>query len=437
MHKKTAKNCGFQLKSYNQKNDKKPKNARLEALSGPVFAVSTAEDRFAGMDALSAKGQNAPSAALDRIGDPFTPPEHKDEQNWRLAKASRRSLFQNGVHRSVGACGMPGKDTANVSFRKMKAHDGSSRISTDGVSHCGSARCPRCAPLRASDVSGRVGAVLKAMNDCGFGGAFATWTMRHDRNTILSDMRKAQSAAISALQRGGLWNRLRRDGLVGFIRVFEVTWGVRTGWHLHVHAILIHEAGSEAAVQAGQALTGRWIDLLAKAGHVAVGSGQKVKPISQDQGLSDYGVSDLRGWGVAAEMAAGWIKTGKRPDRFNVPELLAFAAEGDTLAGQKYAEAVEALSGQRLLVVGPRLKAALDLDFEAIADEEPPELEAQEEGTIGLLSSSVWKRAANHPRFDHAWIICTVRKLSLVESIEWCDVSLLIWQRVMGDDPPD
>lgn len=375
--------------------------------------------------------------ALDNRGNRFTPPEAKDEQKWRLSKASRKVLHDHDVRCSIRACGLPGKDTAHISLRPVAVRDGSTRLAVDGVTHCGSARCPHCAPLRASDVSARVGAVLKAVHANGYGAAFATWTMRHDRNTRLSNMRTVQTKAISAMQRGGLWNRLLRDGLVGFIRVFEVTWGARTGWHLHVHAIVIHRDGAKAAVSAGQSLTGRWIDLLAKAGHIAVGSGQKVVPVSEDKGLSDYGVADLRSWGMASEMAAGWKKTGKRPNRLNVPELLALAAEGDRLAGQKYAEAVAALSGQRLLVVGPRLKGTLDLDFEEIADEQAPELEAQDEKPVGLLQVSVWKRAANHPRFDHAWIICITKKLAITEGIEWCDVHRLIWERVMACPPPD
>lgn len=125
------------------------------------------------------------------------------------------------------------------------------------------------------------------------------------------------------------------------------------------------------------------------------------------------------------------------PNRLNVPELLALAAEGDRLSGQKYAEAVAALSGQRLLVVGPRLKGILNLDFEDIADEQAPELEAQDEKPVGLLQVSVWKRAANHPCFDHAWIIRMTKKLAITEGIEWCDVHRLIWERVMACPPPD
>jgi len=446
--KEPLKNSGFQpknlqcgkIKNLHEASLKRPNAGRFSASSASknaqIASKASGQD-FAGLDVLSGKAPDAKSEPLDNRGNPFTPPEPKDEQKHRLSKAVRKILHAHGVRRSIRACGLPGKDTAHISLRPVAAQDGSTRLAVDGVTHCGSARCPHCAPLRASDVSVRVGAVLQAVHSNGYGAAFATWTMRHDRKTSLAEMRKAQTEAISAMQRGGLWNRLLSDGLIGFIRVFEVTWGPRTGWHLHVHAIVIHRDGAKAAVDAGQSLTGRWINLLAKAGHIAVGSGQKVVPVSEDKGLSDYGVADLRSWGMASEMAAGWKKTGKRPNRLNVPELLALAAEGDELAGAKYAEAVEALSGQRLLVVGPRLKRILGLNFEDIADEQEPELEAQDEKPVGLLPVAVWKRAANHPVYDHAWIIRIAKKLAIIEGIEWCDVSLLIWHRVIGDVPPD
>lgn len=377
-------------------------------------------------------GTDAPCAALDRRGDAFTPPVDRDAQKWRLAKAARAALYANGVRASVGACGLPGADTAVIGFRAV-AVEGGQKLAVDGVAHCGSARCPRCAPLRASDVSARVGSVLKAASANGAAVSFLTLTARHDRKTSLTDVRAQMGKAWSALQRGGLYRRLQKEGLLGIVRVWEVTWGKRTGWHLHCHALVIHSGGMDAALQGGCDLSGRWIDVLGKYGLKAVMQAQDVRPVDADHGLGDYGAKTLRGWGVAAEMAAGWHKTGKVPSRLSIPDLLALAAEGDVLASARYAEAVAALKGQRLLVVGPRLKAALSLDFDDIADEQPPELEEQSEEKLGLLSAAVWKRAAVNAHFDHAWIIRSIRQMVLRDGLWPPDVFALLARRVMAE----
>lgn len=109
------------------------------------------------------------------------------------------------------------------------------------------------------------------------------------------------------------------------------------------------------------------------------------------------------------------------------------AAEGDVLAGARYAEAVAALKGQRLLVAGPRLKAALALDFDDIADEQPPELEEPPEEKLGLLTSAVWKRAAVNVNFDHAWIIRSIRQMILQDGLWPPDVFELLARRVMAE----
>lgn len=426
MSNNLAENCHSSAVSACFLSDKKTCNAGLHHTDGVAAFADLAFE-------VGLEGTDAPCAALDRRGNAFTPTVDRDAQKWRLAKAARAALYANDVRASVGACGLPGADTAAIGFRAVAVEGGGQRLAVDGVAHCGSARCPRCAPLRAADVSARVGAILKAADKQGAAVAFLTLTARHDRKTKLADVREQMGKAWSALQRGGLYRRLQREGLLGIVRVWEVTWGPRTGWHLHCHALVIHQAGMDAALQGGRDLSGRWIDVLGKYGLKAVMKAQDVRPVDADHGVGDYGAKTLRGWGAAAELAAGWHKGGKKPARFSIPDLLALAAEGDVLAGARYAEAVAALKGQRLLVAGPRLKAALALDFDDIADEQPPELEEQPEEKLGLLTSAVWKRAAVNVNFDHAWIIRSIRQMILQDGLWPPDVFELLARRVMAE----
>lgn len=277
-------------------------------------------------------------------------------------------------------------------------------------------------------ISDRVGQTLEAAYAGGFSVALMTLTVRHDRKTALKDEREVMTEAFRRLQHGGLWTRLKRAGLAGLVRVPEVTWGARTGWHLHIHTLVIMKGD---AVAAGRSLVDRWLHLVQVAGFSAAMEGQDVRPINRDSGLGDYGVKGLRSWGPALEMAGQWVKTGKRPGRMGVAELLALAAEGDKLAGAKYAEAVRDLKGMRCMTIGPALKRALGLTFEDPADEEAVEVESQAGEVLGDLCGAVWAKAAGKRQRG-----AVVRLIFKHRDVEWCDVERLIWNRIMGREPP-
>jgi hypothetical protein len=68
--------------------------------------------------------------------------------------------------------------------------------------------------------------------------AFCTFTMRHHRGQSLEELwdaaRKAWQRSIS----GKGWTTGRARGVVGWVRVWEVTYGMN-GWHVHVHLVLV------------------------------------------------------------------------------------------------------------------------------------------------------------------------------------------------------
>lgn len=372
---------------------------------------------------LSAHAEKAAeSGQLDTRGNPSTPLHQKKAENrWFLADAARASLFKNGVEASIRACGTAAHGSPVVTFR-CESIEERDRISVDGVRWCGSVRCPRCAPVRASSISERVGKTLEAAYAGGFSVALMTLTIRHDRKTALKAEREVMTGAFRRLQHGGLWTRLKRDGLAGLVRVPEVTWGARTGWHLHIHTLVIMKGD---AVSAGHSLVARWLRLVEGAGFEARLEGQDVRLIGRDSGLGDYGVKGLRSWGVALEMAGQWVKTGKRPGRMGVAELLALSAEGDKLAGAKYAEAVRDLKGMRCMTIGPALKRALGLTFEDPADEEAVDVESQVGEILGDIPGALWSRAATKRRRG-----AVLRIVFVTKGADWRDVERLIWEFV-------
>lgn len=342
---------------------------------------------------------------LGTIGNPPTPLLDEGRASGKirfaLLKTAGRVLHAYGVKNSIKTCGNARPDLdAEFDLEADKVRprmpvsvstDGQ-RLRYSGMQNCGSARCPRCAPVRGIQLSERVGLVLDAARSNGFHVQFVTLTASHDRNTRLSDMRDALSGVYRRLWDGKAMSRLRREGLLGGVRIWETTDGPKTGWHLHSHVLVISET-AENCQEAAQHLKTRWVDLLGKRGWKSSLKVQDSRPVTDGfQQLGAYGAEDLKGWGVASEMAGEWLKTGRRPDRLSVPELLALAHQGDKWAAGRYAEAVEALSGMRLFVLGPKLKRLLGLDQvqDLAEDDDCPDLIPDDWRDLGSVDGDTW-----------------------------------------------
>lgn len=356
---------------------------------------------------LSAHAENgASSAGLGSIGNPPTPPLVDEARasgslRFSLLLTARKTLAKYEVKTSIRTCGnaRPDMDAhydpAHDEFRPrvpLSVSTDGERLRYSGLQNCGSPRCPRCAPVRGIQLSERVGLVLNAARVKGLHVQFVTLTASHDRNTRLADMRAALGDVYRRAWDGKAMSRLKREGLKGGVRVWEVTDGPRTGWHLHAHVLVIAETAENCA-ESAQHLKTRWVDLLEKRGWKSSLAVQDSRPVTEGfQQLGAYGAEDMKGWGVAAEMAAGWAKSGRRPDRLSVPELLALAHVGDEWAARRYVEAVEALSGQRMFVLGPKLKRSLGLDqVQDLTEEtETPDLVPDDWREMGRVEGEAW-----------------------------------------------
>lgn len=355
--------------------------------------------------------------------------------------AARAALVSHGVKANITACGLPrGRGgEGRVAFRAEKDGQGKRAVAVDGVLWCGSARCPRCAPLVGKQLQERVQEVMDASWAKDWHVVLVTMTAGHDRHTRLIDARKDMGDAWTGLQRGAPWNRAMERGMAGVVRVWEPTWGWITGWHLHPHCLLIHKGTAEEALAEGEWLIDRWMAAMRKRGWPVDRQGQDVRlvtrPASGEAGdaLSRYEMKSMTGWGAAAEMASGWVKEGRRPDRLSVPQLLGLAAAGDEVAAEKYAEAVSALKGQRVFMLGPRLAAELGIEASEVEDEEEIEVEAQDGEVLGELPGSVWVAAAK--RRLRGWALAEIERLTAF-GICWEDVESVVTDRVQSRRQP-
>lgn len=141
----------------------------------------------------------------------------------------------------------------------LRLRDGMAGYS--GLATCGSVwSCPVCSAKILVRRAFEIGAVLGEAQAQGYKLAFGTLTMRHRRGQSLDHLwgaaRKAWTRAIS----GKAWKGAqKRAGIVGWVRVWEVTTGPN-GWHVHVHFVLIldESADSGTVEDVCSGMFGRW-----------------------------------------------------------------------------------------------------------------------------------------------------------------------------------
>ncbi|MGD9631605.1 MAG: protein rep [Pyrinomonadaceae bacterium] len=141
--------------------------------------------------------------------------------------------------RNCGYGTIPGKD---VELHIRNTPDGN-RANYSNALHCGSVwACPQCAATIANGRAQEVRQIMKTAVDAGYSAAFGTFTLRHRKQHRLRDLWGALSHGWARATGGRQWIKQREAmGIVGFVRVVEVTYGKKNGWHVHVHVLLIFD----------------------------------------------------------------------------------------------------------------------------------------------------------------------------------------------------
>lgn len=159
---------------------------------------------------------------------------------------------------------------------------------------CGSPwACPVCAPRlasrRAQVLKPQVAEVLKN------GGASAwliTLTLRHDRHDDLGTLLDALRDTWGRVTSGAAWQRRRDAGRIEFVRGYDVTWGRGSGWHPHLHCLLLLDAEHvDDAEEIATWVRDRWLTILRRKGFDALAKGQDVQRCDDAEAAAAYAVT--------------------------------------------------------------------------------------------------------------------------------------------------
>jgi hypothetical protein len=257
--------------------------------------------------------------------------------------------------------------------------------------------CPVCASHITERRAEEIRSALDSLRDKGGSAAFATFTVSHAHEDSLETVLEGFLAAFRYLTSKNAYRSLRkRSGVLGFIRVLEVTYG-RNGWHVHAHVLYCFSSLlSPAEVQRFEDdLYPLWESAAARSGLTMVRRyGLEVKKAygTVEEYLAKFGRGPR--WDISREMTKGHIKQGRSIaglKHLTPWELLAAAQAGDRRCGALFREYVERFSGKAQLYWSPKLRGLLLPDESSLTDGEIIEAAAVDEEQVGTIASPVWE----------------------------------------------
>lgn len=369
--------------------------------------------------------------------------------------ARRRQLRQVTTLDRVRRCGHDTVSDGGVTVGVRTNPDGSNVAGYGGVSTCGSVwACPQCAAVIATRRASELADVLRAVDNRGGSSWLVTLTVQHSRKHPLGWSREdratnrrlveraswrrhcaelgdepdpaevaaddqaraalagtfgtwdAVGEAWGAVTSGGTWvkDQRRHGGLLGWVRAVETTHG-RSGWHVHVHALLCFaEDPAQAEVQPIAArMFDRWKRKLNALGYDASGDfaqdgkvpGYDVRRAEMhDNAMSNYLVK------LAHEVTSGHRKEGRRPGGRTPMQLLADAVETYEVGDLgRWAQWEQTSAGRRQLTWSGKdrdLRQLAELGPEQ-TDEEVAAEELPADERVGLPPETWgWVRAEQH-----------------------------------------
>jgi hypothetical protein len=185
-------------------------------------------------------------------------------------------------------------------------------------------------------------------------------------------------------------------GVLGFIRVLEVTYG-RNGWHVHVHVLYcfdrhhtqdvlsefedkLYPLWSVAAQKQGLTMSRRY------------GLQVKLAYGTVEEYLSKFGHGPR--WDIARELTKGHVKRGRSLaglKHLTPWELLALAQLGDSQCGALFAQFVLRFDGKAQLYWSPGLRALLLPAEGEVGDHEVAASGEDDEREVGAIDRRLWE----------------------------------------------
>ncbi len=214
-----------------------------------------------------------------------------------------------------------------------------------------------------------------------------SFTTRHYRDDDLQWLRREQSRCFTELLAGKGWRLVReRFGIVGVVRAIDVTFGVASGFHAHLHPLLFlarsHEGkvGRRELAAINAELFKRWCSIVRRR------MGEKYVP-NEDHGVllkPCYRADYLVKMGVSLEVTGSFSKTAKNGN-CSMLEIAVRAADGDERFREVFRTYARGMKGAKFLTWSKGAKKVLK---EARRDADEP---VHDETLVASIPNKVWR----------------------------------------------
>jgi len=275
-----------------------------------------------------------------------------------------------------------------------------------GVQSCGSITCPHCGSKIAAERRSDIDQLVESAEAQGYQLLFGTNTISHRLGQSMEALADVVAKAWAGVTSGRGWVEDKAHfGIVGWVRVWETKYSAVTGWHVHVHYLLVVEAGSwtrskGAVSRLESRIFGRWSTKVSTLGQKSPSTlGQDLHVVLGSEAKREFGkylTKQMNGGSLAFELASHGTKISGMPDQvsFEPTELLDLAVAGEPQALTLWNEYELTMQGRRTIGWSRGIREMFGLGQEKtdeeIAAEEPGTVE---DTVISMLGSSFVKVA--------------------------------------------
>ena len=330
---------------------------------------------FSAKDGASDEPRNAPAALDKNTRNVSTRRQQQRDRRYELREGLQALTTEPRVAK-CGKCRIAPK--VEVRLAGGGAH-------YSGVMTCGSVwLCPVCAQKVAARRREEVKQVLTAHRESGGGAEFLTLTLPHTAGDRLARTRRLVADGWKRVQQGRVWKRLKATaGVVGTIRVLEVTFGFANGWHPHIQVIVLTQRPltDEERAALRQHCFGVWQQAVVNAGHAT--------PLPQCTTIVPVVNADIGAYatkfGAGCELANGNGDANARLTPFQV--LAAFLDTGEDRYLTVWQEWESGIKGAKQLTWSHGLRAHYALP--AVHDHHASSESVGE--TVAIIDADKWR----------------------------------------------
>lgn len=272
---------------------------------------------------------------------------------------------------------------SNVEIHKHRKTD---KAFYSGLLICGSVWvCPVCAAKISERRKKEIQQAFEMHKDDDGKIAMLTLTFSHKKTDRLKDTIKKFGQATTKFFGGGAFNDIRSEmGLIGRIRVYEVTYG-RNGFHPHVHIALLYENDVDLAIIKKRMFI-LWEKACLKSGLTA---SEKYGLDLQNGDEAEEYLSKHGTWSLEQELSKSHIKKAKNDSMTPFDFLRKYLEDEDKKYLKLFSEYVECFKGKRQIQWSQGLKKKFVMVEKT--DEELAKEKIEEADILGMLNYEQWK----------------------------------------------